>query len=353
MALLIFHYVLFLELSLCLSQNDSKAPAIEASHSYSGLSSKMARLHYEIIRISRNNSYYNEVPRMGTNASSVNFLAAIHNYRNHSLTSTANSRALNSSLYHGRENYLLNNSSLKNGRISKTLENSSAKNGRKFLLRILSSTKGQNLNLSLKNGQIFPSFGNPSFYKGRLNKLNPLSQLYGQRFQLSDNNRQINSTSTSNVFKNIRVKRQSKSTDFSALRKAIVECKQIGTVYLVNKYTQYEQGVQIAKAYQELSGLSFQINSLNPTRVGDYSVLRGISKNYLLSTQLFMGGLSTIPCVSLNADQIDLFTYNQEKLPVNVTIILADKLVWNDNRLLCTLHDTEYAGLACVQNIRI
>ena len=211
MALLIFHYVLFLELSLCLSQNDSKAPAIEASHSYSGLSSKMDRLPYEIISISHDSSDRDKVPRMGTKASNVNFLAAIRHNRNYSPISPADSRTLNSSLYHGRENYLLNNSSLKNGRISKTLENSSAKNGRTFLLRILSSTKGQNLNLSLKNGQIFPSFDNPSFYKGRFNKLNPLSQLYGQRFQLSDNNRQINSTSTSNVFKNIRVKRQSKS----------------------------------------------------------------------------------------------------------------------------------------------
>jgi hypothetical protein len=110
-------------------------------------------------------------------------------------------------------------------------------------------------------------------------------------------------------------------SEFSSLRKFIVEQKQLYPVFLINKYVQYYQNVPISEIYSEISGLSIQIGNLSPSGPDNFTVLPGVKNTYWISKHPFIGGLGTVACASINTAQVDLFTLQQEKLQVQEPVI--------------------------------
>jgi hypothetical protein len=149
----------------------------------------------------------------------------------------------------------------------------------------------------------------------------------------------------------LRLKRE--VSEFSPLRKFIVEQKQLYPVFLINKYVQYYQSVPFSEIYSEILGLSTQIDNLSPSGPENFTVLLGTKNTYWLSKHPFIGGLGTVACASISTAQVDLYTLQHEKLQVPEPVILSDKMIWDKNRLTCLLHRTNYADLNCISSVKI
>ena len=132
----------------------------------------------------------------------------------------------------------------------------------------------------------------------------------------------------------------------------VVERQVVGKVFLYDGFSLFRQKVPFVRAESEIKNLMADLESMNPDTKGNFSIVKGLYSTFWLSSSVTIGSFSRLKCAQMDTQAINLQTFMKEKLIVNATVILADRIVTENGHMRCFLHSTRMEGTGCISTIR-
>jgi len=133
---------------------------------------------------------------------------------------------------------------------------------------------------------------------------------------------------------------------------SVVGTETLSNIYMVDRYHKFTQTVNFDLMHKEVHGLQHLLKNINPKEVGEFTSVRGVNEYFLVSNSIATESLNRLKCAEQDAQPITFQTLRKEKLKVDRTVILADKVKITGDSFSCKNHDSEITGTFCIRMLQ-